>query len=125
MRIIVFLTPQSNKSLEKQQRDTLLSNRSEIEGLGIYFAKEPHRPQVTNSPVYIEVIIFCGSQPCFPSRKQRYYGLIELKPRTSRSKAFQNSTVLSVFLSKFNTHIRHYPIYTAVPVQSLKLIVLI
>ena len=93
MRIIVFLTPQSNKSLEKQQRDTLLSNRLEIEWLGIHFAKEPHRPQVTNSPVYIEVINFCGSQPCFPSRKQRYHGLIELKPRTFHSKAFQNSTV--------------------------------
>ena len=46
------------RALEKQQRDTLLSNSLEIEGLGIYFAKEPHQPQVTNSVVYIEVIIF-------------------------------------------------------------------
>ena len=48
-----FLLNQT-RALEKQQRDTLLSDRLEIEGLGIYFAKEPHRPQVTNSPVYIE-----------------------------------------------------------------------
>ena len=32
--------------------------------------------------MYIEVINFCGSQPCSPSREPRYYGLIELKPRT-------------------------------------------
>ena len=66
---------------EKQQRDNLLSNSSEIEGFGIYFATEPHRPHITNSLVYIEVITFCGSQPCSPSREQRYYGLIELEHR--------------------------------------------
>ena len=44
--------------------------------------------------MYIEVIKICGSQPCFPSREQRYYGLIELKPKNSRSEVFQNSTVV-------------------------------
>ena len=76
-----FLLNQT-RALEKQLRDNLVSDRLESERLGIYFAKEPHRPQVTNSPVYIEVIKFCGSQPCSPSREQRYYGLIELKPKT-------------------------------------------
>ena len=80
---MVFIPPQSSKSLRKQQRHNLLSDRSEIKGLGIYFAKDRHHPQVTKSLVYIEVINFCGSQPCFPSRGQRYYGLIELEPRTS------------------------------------------
>ena len=89
LRITVFLHTSSSKSLEKQQRDTLLSDRLEIKGLGIYFAKDPHRPQVANSPAYIEVINFCGSQPCFPSREQRYYGLFELKPRTSVRKLFK------------------------------------
>ena len=56
---ILFSFPfNPTKALEKQQRDTLLSNSLEIEGLSIYFAKEPHRPQVTNSLVYIEVINF-------------------------------------------------------------------
>ena len=82
-----FLLNQT-RALEKQQRDTLLSDRLEIEGLGVYFAKKPHRPQVTNSLVYIEVIKFCGSQPCSPSREQRFYGLIELEPRTSVRKLF-------------------------------------
>ena len=77
------------RALEKQRRDNLLSDRLEIEGLGIYFAKEPHHPQFTNSPMYIEVINFCGSQPCSTSRGQRYYGLIELGPRTSGRKIFK------------------------------------
>ena len=51
--------------------------------------KNSHRPQVANSPAYIEVINFCGSQPCSPSREQRYYGLIELKPRTPVRKFFK------------------------------------
>ena len=89
-RIIVFLHTPSNKSLAKQQRDTLVSDCLEIKELGIYFAKEPHRPQAANSPAYLEVINFCGSQPCSPSREQRYYGLIELKPRTSIRKFFKN-----------------------------------
>ena len=46
------------RALEKQQRETLLSDRLESDGLGIYFAKEPHRPQVTYLIVYIEVINF-------------------------------------------------------------------
>ena len=88
--LLFFLPHQSNKSLrKKQQRDTLLSDCLEIKGLGIRFAKESHHPQVTNSPVYIEVINFCGSQPCFPSREQRYYGLIELKPRSPVRKFFK------------------------------------
>ena len=76
------------RALDKQQQDTLLSYRLEIEGSGIFFAKETHRPQVTNSPMYIEVINFCGSQPCSSSRGQRCYGIIELKPRTSVRKLF-------------------------------------
>ena len=52
-----------------------------MEGLGIYFAKEPHRPDVTNSLVYIEVMNFYGSQPCYASRERQYYGLIELEYR--------------------------------------------
>ena len=51
--------------------------------------KNPHRPQVANSPLYLEVINFCGSQPCSASREQRYYGLIQLKPRTSIRKLFK------------------------------------
>ena len=86
-----FLLNQT-RALENQQLDTLLSDRLELEGLNKYCAKEPHRPQVTNSPAYIEVINFCGSQPCSPSREQRYYGLIELEPRNSGRKLFQNST---------------------------------
>ena len=35
LRIIVFLPPQTSRSLEKQQRDTLLSDRLEIKGLVI------------------------------------------------------------------------------------------
>ena len=81
LRIIVFfLNPK--RAPEKQKRDTLLSNSLEIEGLGIYFAKEPHRPHVTKSLLYIEVKNFCGSQPCSPSREQRYYGIIELEHKT-------------------------------------------
>ena len=100
-----FLLNQT-RALEERQRDTLLSDRLEIEGLGIYFAKEPHRPQVTNSPVYIEVINFCESQPCSPSREQRYYGLIELEPRTSVRKLlpkfdFPNVNFFSPNCSKF------------------------
>ena len=44
LRIIVFLHTPSNKSLEKQQRDTLVSDRLEIKELGIYFAKESPPP---------------------------------------------------------------------------------
>ena len=44
LRIIVSLLTSSSKSLEKQQRDTLLSDRLEIKGLGIYFAKESPPP---------------------------------------------------------------------------------
>ena len=43
-RIIVFLHTPSNKSLEKQQRDTLVSDCLEIKGLGIDFAKESPPP---------------------------------------------------------------------------------
>ena len=89
LRNIVFLHTPSSKSLEKQQRDTLLSDRLEIRELGIYFAKEPHRPQIADSHVYLEVINFCGSQPCSTSREQRYYGLIDLKPRTSVRNLFK------------------------------------
>ena len=84
LRIIVFLHTPSNKSLEKQQRDTLLSDRLEIKGLGIYFAKEsppPSSRKFTSVPWGYK--FFCGSQPCSPSREQRYYGLIELRPRIS------------------------------------------
>ena len=81
LRTVVFLI-NPTRAAEKQQRDTLLSNSLESEGLGIYFAKEPHRPQVTNSFVYNEVINFCGSQPCSPSREHWYYGFIELEHRT-------------------------------------------
>ena len=87
--MIVFVPPQSSKSLRKTATRHLLSYRLEIKGLGIYFAKDPYRPQVSNSPVYIEVINFCGSQPCSPSREQRYYGLIELKPRTYVRRLFK------------------------------------
>ena len=52
-----FLLNQT-RAPEKQQRDTLLSDRLEIERLGIYFAKGPHRPQVTKLLVSIEVINF-------------------------------------------------------------------
>ena len=86
-----FLLNQT-RALEKQQRDTLLSNNLETEGLGIYFAKEPHRPEVTNSLVCIEALNFCVPQPCSPSREQRYYDLIELKPKISVRKLFQTST---------------------------------
>ena len=92
-----FLLNQT-RAPEKQQRVTLLSDRLKIEGLGIYFAKEPLRSQVTNSLVYIEVINFCGSQPCSPSCEQRYYGLIKLEPRTSVfSKLFFKILQLSLF----------------------------
>ena len=80
MRTIVFFS--FSILPEKQQRDSLLSNGLEIEGLGIYFAKEFHRPHVTNSLLYIEVMNFCGSQQCSPSREQRYCGLIELENKT-------------------------------------------
>ena len=43
-RIIVFLHTPSNKSLAKQQRDTLVSDCLEIKELGIYFAKESPPP---------------------------------------------------------------------------------
>ena len=49
----------------------------------IGFAIERHRPHLTNSIVYSEVIKFCGSQPCSSSREQRYYGLIELEHSTA------------------------------------------
>ena len=80
------------RALGKQQQDTLLSNHLEIEGLGIYFAKEPYRPRVINSLVYLEVRKLCGPQPCSPSCEQRYYGLYELKLRTPIRKLHQNST---------------------------------
>ena len=92
LRFIVSFPLNQTRALEKQQRDTLLSDRLQIEELGIYFAKEPRRPQGTSSFVYIEVINFCGPQPCSPSREQRYYGLFELEPRTSVRNIFQNST---------------------------------
>ena len=82
LRTIVYLL-NLTRAPEKQQRDTLLSNSLEMEGLGIYFAKETHQPHVTNSVVYIEDINFCGSQPCSPSPGQRFYGLIEMEHRTS------------------------------------------
>ena len=60
-----FLLNQA-RAQEKQQRDTLLSDRSEIKGLGIYFAREPYRPQVINSLVYIEVINFLWISAVLP-----------------------------------------------------------
>ena len=44
LQIIVSLHTLSSKSLEKQQRDTLLSDRLEIKGLGICIAKESPTP---------------------------------------------------------------------------------
>ena len=54
------------RALEKQQRDTLLADHLEIEGLGIYFAEEPYRPQVTISPLYIEVLNFLWISAVLP-----------------------------------------------------------
>ena len=55
---VAFFLLNLTRAPEKQQRDTLLINSLEIEAFGIYFVKEPHRPHVTNSLVYIEVINF-------------------------------------------------------------------
>ena len=89
LRIIVFFPPQANKSPRKTATRHPVEQSFRNGRVRHIFCKRTRRPQVTNSLVYIEVINFCGSQPCSPSRGQRYYGLIELEPRTSVRKLFK------------------------------------
>ena len=90
LRINVFLPTQSNKSLRKTAtRHPVERSFRNRRVRHIFCKRTPTALKSQIHPCKLRLKDFCGSQRCSPSREQRYYGLIELKPRTPVRKLFK------------------------------------
>ena len=82
LRIFVFFPTQSNKSPRKTAFKHPIEQSIKNRSVRYIFCKR--NPTTLKSQLHLCTLgltFFCGSQPFSTSREQRYYGLIELKPR--------------------------------------------